>query len=109
MANAGTQFLKSNIGLIGAGVGGAALGAGVVGAAVAVRRKKRRKSVKATHRRKKSRSHRRARVKHTKRTSHKRIHYTKTGQPYIILRSGKARFIKRKSARTSRKRRGGRY
>jgi hypothetical protein len=34
---------------------------------------------------------------------------TKTGQPYVILASGKARFISKKSARLSRKRKGGRY
>ncbi len=42
-------------------------------------------------------------------TSHKRIRYTKNNQPYIILASGKARFIKKSSARQSRKRKGGRY
>jgi hypothetical protein len=34
---------------------------------------------------------------------------TKTGQPYVILKSGKARFISKASARASRKRKGGRY
>lgn len=42
-------------------------------------------------------------------TSTKRIRMTKKGQPYIILRSGKARFIKKSSARRSRKLKGGRY
>jgi hypothetical protein len=42
-------------------------------------------------------------------TSHKRIRYTSRGQPYIILASGKARFISNKSAKVSRKRTGGRY
>ncbi len=42
-------------------------------------------------------------------TSTKRIRYTKNNQPYIILRSGKARFIKKSSVRMSRKRKGGRY
>lgn len=42
-------------------------------------------------------------------TSHKRIRYTKHNQPYVILASGKARFIKKSSARMSKKRKGGRY
>jgi len=42
-------------------------------------------------------------------TSHKRIRFTKHNQPYIILASGKARFIKKSSARVSKKRKGGRY
>ena len=41
--------------------------------------------------------------------STKRIRMTKNGQPYIILKSGKARFISKRSARLSRKRKGGRY
>jgi len=42
-------------------------------------------------------------------TSTRRIRMTKNGQPYIILRSGKARFIKKSSAKRSRKLKGGRY
>ena len=42
-------------------------------------------------------------------TSHKRIRMTKNGQPYIILANGRARFIKKRSASMSRKRKGGRY
>jgi len=34
---------------------------------------------------------------------------TKNGQPYIILSSGKAKFITKSSARASRRRKGGRY
>jgi len=42
-------------------------------------------------------------------TSTRRIRMTKNGQPYVILKSGKARFIKRSSAKRSRKLKGGRY
>jgi len=42
-------------------------------------------------------------------TSHRRIRYTKNNQPYIILASGKARFIKRSSVRNRRNRKGGTY
>jgi len=41
--------------------------------------------------------------------STKRIRMTKNGQPYIILKSGKARFISKSSARLSRRKKGGRY
>jgi hypothetical protein len=41
--------------------------------------------------------------------STRRIRFTKKGQPYVIMASGKARFIKKTSARNSRKRSGGRY
>lgn len=42
-------------------------------------------------------------------TSRRRIRYTKNGQPYVIMASGKARFISMKSAKSSHKRKGGRY
>jgi hypothetical protein len=42
-------------------------------------------------------------------TSRRRIRYTKNNQPYVILSSGKARFISKRSVSSSRKRRGGRY
>lgn len=41
--------------------------------------------------------------------STKRIRQTKNGQPYVILKSGKARFISKASAKRSRKTKGGRY
>jgi hypothetical protein len=75
------------------------------------RRAKNRRARKASNRRKATQ-----RIRRTPRTagkrkdrSTKRIRYTKNGQPYIILRSGKARFLKKKSARISHKRRGGKY
>jgi 3-hydroxyacyl-CoA dehydrogenase len=118
MSNA-TTFLKSNIGLIGAGVGGAAIGAGLAVGATALARKKRRKKAKRkTPQRNRTRVKKKHRVRHRKTprtagkrkdTSHKRIRHTKNGQPYIILANGRARFIKKKSSRTSRKRKGGRY
>ena len=57
------------------------------------------------HGRRKTKRH----VRVTKRTSHKRIRYTKNKQPYIILPNGRARFIKKRSASSSRKRKGGKY
>lgn len=41
--------------------------------------------------------------------STRRIRFTKNNQPYVILKSGKARFIKKSSVRNSRKRKGGKY
>jgi len=46
---------------------------------------------------------------HRKRPSGKAIHYTSKGQPYIILASGKARFVSKRGARASKRRKGGRY
>jgi len=46
-------------------------------------------------------------VKRSSSTSRRRIRTTKSGQPYIILASGKARFIKRSSAKRMRKLSGG--
>jgi len=43
---------------------------------------------------------RKAGAKRSRKSSSRRgIHYTKKGQPYILLRSGKARFIKKRSKR----------
>lgn len=72
------------------------------------KRRKKRNGYKATHKRRRNRY-----TPHTagkrKDTSHRRIRYTKNGQPYVIMASGKARFIKKKGARTSHRRKGGRY
>lgn len=98
------------------GVGGTVLAGGIVAAAVV--RSKRKKSSKRKNSRKKSSSRRsrRARRRRTPYTagkakdrSRKRIRYTKRGQPYVIMASGKARFISLRSAKISRKRKGGRY
>ena len=126
----GTDFIKSNIGTIGAAVGGAAVGAGLATAVIVRTRKKRtkknkRKATKSSHRKLKfgskayrkkylSHSHRhKQRKPHTagkrKDTSHRRIRYTKNNQPYIILGNGRARFISKKSVNRSRKLKGGKY
>lgn len=100
--------------------GGAIAGAVITGttiAAVTKTKKTRRKVSKTKSRRYSPRRNKRTRrtVKYArtarkkKDRSTRRIRMTKNGQPYIILKSGKARFISKKSARSSRKRRGGRY
>ena len=114
--NVVTQVIRTNpvTTAIGAGVAGAGIGLAVS----ALSRKKTKKRSKRTpsskHKKRKSKSRRRkykyARTagKHRD-TSHKRIRMTKSGQPYIILASGKARFISKSSAQRSRKLKGGRY
>jgi hypothetical protein len=113
-----TTFIKQNIGAIGAGVGGLAVG-GTLGYIAGRKSSVSKKSTRARSKRRKSRNYsskkpkRQRRTPYTARkrkdTSHKRIRYTKKGQPYIIMASGKARFIKKKGARASHKRKGGRY
>lgn len=107
--------LSRNVGTIAAGLGGVAAGS-VIGYTVASRshKKKTKKHRKTSHAKhygklRKSRRRKYSYSKRNKRVSHKRIHYTKTGQPYVILSTGKARFIKKSGARRSRHMKGGRY
>ena len=98
-------------------VGGALLGAGVTGAVIASvnsrskpRKKASKKKRSSVRKKTKRKSYKYARTaRKGKDTSTRRIRMTKNGQPYVILKSGKARFIKKSSARSSRKRKGGRY
>jgi hypothetical protein len=131
--------IGDNMGTIGVGIGSALVGAGVgaltVGA-ISKKRKKRSKSKSKSRKKKTSASRSRGRKlkfgskayrkkylgkhrRHKQRkpytagkrkdTSHRRIRFTKNNQPYVILPSGKARFISKSSARRSRKLKGGRY
>jgi hypothetical protein len=108
-------FAKSNIGAIGSGVAGLAIG-GTVGYLAGKRstRKKNRRRKARKNKRTRSRYRRRKQKKpytagKRKDTSRRRIRYTKNNQPYVILASGKARFISKRSVSSSRKRKGGRY
>jgi len=102
---------------LGAAIGGAVLGAATTGAVygltstVKKSAKKRKKAKKSYSKKKKrSKSYKYARTAGKRRDrSTRRIRTTKNGQPYVILASGKARFISKSSARNSRKRKGGRY
>ena len=104
---------------IGASLGAVAIG----GTAIAVSRARRSKS-KTTRKKKtkkakkktKKRTKKKTRKRYTPRTAGKgkdrstrRIRYTKKGQPYVITKSGKAKFIKKSSAKRSHKLKGGRY
>jgi len=117
-----TQIGQLSTNPVATAVGGAIVGGAIVGTVVAATssRKKstskaRRKSSKTTRRKSKRRTTKKRNYKYArtagkgKDRSTKRIRMTKNGQPYIILKSGKARFIKKSSARASRKKKGGRY
>jgi hypothetical protein len=95
----------------GAVAGAALLGAGIgIASAVKKKRKSSSKKKRAPVRKKRSKTRKYARTAGKRKdTSTRRIRMTKNGQPYVILASGKARFISKKSAKSSRKRKGGRY
>lgn len=108
-------FSTGNKVALGVGAAGVAVGTGL-GAAAIVRKRKSRKSKRNKSRNVRKRSYRNKKVRRTPYTagkrkdrSTKRIRYTKNGQPYVITRSGKAKFIKRSSAKRSHKQKGGRY
>lgn len=71
------------------------------------RKVKRKSSSKRRKKRKTTCPSRRKKRRNIPRTSNKKIKFTKNGQPYVILKSGKARFIKRSSAKLAKKRKGG--
>ena len=120
-ANVITEFVRTNPVVSGGAIalGGAAI---VATAVTKIRKKPKKKSKKKTTRRKPARTttKKKKRVCKLKRktprtagkrkdTSTKRIRYTKKGQPYIITKTGKAKFIKKCSAKRSHKQKGGRY
>lgn len=124
VTNATSILTNNKEAVIGATVGAGAVGLVAGAVAVAKKRKKSTKKKKKSTRKSKTkykrkskrgiRRHRRGR--RTPRTagkgkdrSSKRIRYTKKGQPYVIMKSGKARFIKKSSAKRSHKQKGGRY
>jgi len=124
------DYITDNLGMIGIGTGAALLGgaagftaAKVIGGGSPSRTKKRRKTTKRKttkrklsplmKRRKKIIARKGRQTPYTARggkdRSTRRIRMTKHGQPYVIMKSGKAKFIKKSSARASRRRKGGRY
>lgn len=105
-----------------------AIGAGTALAVAGSRKKKStRKKTRSRRKRKKTKKKLTARQKYVRKIkkrkgrqspytagarkdrSRRRIRYTKNGQPYVLMASGKARFIKKSSAKRSRKLKGGRY
>lgn len=111
-----TDFIRGN-----PIVSTAAVGIGTTGilatASTLVKRKKKttrkrkkkstRKRKKATRKRKSCRPKKKRKYGLRKSVRSKKIRKTKNGQPYIILANGRARFIKKSSARSARKRKGG--
>lgn len=111
------------------GAGALLVGGGAVALAVHHKRKstkkgtKRKSKSKARNKTRRSYSNHRKKGRYTPHTagkrpdtSRRRIRYTKNGQPYVIQyrningkRRKMARFISKKSAKSSRKRAGGRY
>lgn len=103
---------KRALGVLGGVAGLSALGIGV--AVARSRAKKKRKARaqrarKAPYRRTKGQRYTPRTAGKRRDTSRRRIRYTKNGQPYVILASGKARFIKKIGAKRSHRRKGGRY
>lgn len=99
----------------GAALAGVAAGLGTAALIGASKRRKnkRRKNRNSRKRNSRGKKMRKRKTPYTagkkKDRSHKRIRYTKNGQPYIIMASGKARFISKRGAKLSHKRKGGRY
>jgi hypothetical protein len=100
-------------------VGGAVVGSGAVAIAGAVRRRSKKTTKKTTKKktrkttksrktkRKTTTSFKRRRAKAFRGARPKKIYKTKNGQPYIKLKSGKARFISKRTAKLMKKRKGG--
>ena len=100
-----------------AAIGGAVIGSAIIGTAIGgviAAKKKTTKTTRKKHRKithtkrgwaqdRKRRSKQKWEVAYQKRKkkskSRKGVHYTKNGQPYILLKNGKARFIKGKRKR----------
>ncbi len=115
----GAEFIRKNPVTSAVGVAGGVLAGGTI---VQIIRKKRKAVSKIKAKRKVARPKRKIKVhKHRKGqkrphtagrrkdTSTKRIRFTKNNQPYVIMASGKARFIKKSSVARMRKRKGGKY
>jgi len=107
--------LNDYVGEIASGAGGLILG-GTVGYLAGSRSRKRKSSKRKTSKRSNTRKKnykRKRKYPYTagkrKDTSRRRIRFAKNGQPYVIMANGRTRFISKKSAKSSRKRKGGRY
>lgn len=118
LRSSATDFIRGNpitAGIIGIGVPVGVVAIAKIGRAIGARRKKRRKAPtkrRRSTRRKTTTTRRRSTTKRRKfglrkAVRSKKILKTKNGQPYIILANGRARFIKKSSYRSAKKRRGG--
>lgn len=113
LLNAVQSFASENKTALGVGAVGLAAGTALgVGVTLAAKKKSKKRS-KSSKKRKTSKKRRNKRKYYPepkgRKHSRRKIRMTKTGQPYIILASGKAKFISKRSAKLSKKRKGGRY
>ena len=110
-----SDFIRGNpiVSTAAVGIGTTGLITGVASVVRRVRKKK--KTAKRKSRKRKTVRKRTAKRKTKKRktkkwygkTKGKKIKHTKNGQPYVILKSGKARFIKKSRSSSMKKRKGG--
>lgn len=109
-----TNFIRGNP-LVSAGVGiGTPLAVVGIGSGISRFRSRATKKRKAKTPKRKAKTKRRTTRTKKKRkyglrkaVRSKKIRTTKNGQPYIILADGRARFIKKSSSRSAKKRKGG--
>jgi len=112
LKDAATDFISTNAIPIAVGTGAAIVGGGILAATLSGSKSKRRTHTKrgwkmdrkrfnksqkwevAYRKRKRARTRRKSRKNNSRRSG--KIKYTKKGQPYIILKNGRARFIKGK-------------
>jgi len=105
----GVAFVKDNPILSAGAVTGVAAVAGIATVASVRSRKRKSKKRRSSNVRKRNRSGSRKSRSYKKRPSTKKIRINKRGQPFVVMANGQHRFISKKSARLSRKRKGGRY
>ena len=108
-SNAIISHIQNNPLAVGLGVGAVALGTGAVIGAVAIKSRTKKRKTNKRHSKKKHPRHQKyhqhygvkeTKIRRKKKVSRRKgIHYTKKGQPYIILKSGKARFVKKTKRR----------
>jgi len=122
-AGQASEFVRQNPATSAATIAGGAAATGLGITAIQIIKKKRAASKKKKATKKKTTTRKKTKKKRTLRkgqkrpytagkrrdTSTRRIRYTKNNQPYVILKSGKARFIKKSSVRRMRKLKGGKY
>lgn len=125
-AGEASEFVRQNPATSAATIAGgaAATGLGITAIQIIKKRKKsstsktktkKRKTTKRKTKKKKSSSKKRKKQKKPytagkrRDTSTRRIRFTKNNQPYVLLKSGKARFIKKSSVARMRKSKGGKY
>jgi len=107
------QFVGRNPLLSGVALGGLGTITAVQVARIGGKKRKKKASTRRKSTRKRSKKVKKGRKKNGTLRKHRtppaksRIRFTKNGQPFIITRSGKAKFIKKTSAQRAKKLKGG--